>query len=116
MKNGETIYLSVRTEESNIENPTYGTPTAYVLQNNYLTVQPASGYLDTLTYGERIHRYWNGVANYDVFNGIFNEGDLAYIDGATPTGETYNGENANARVRSVLSQNKAIRIVFEKLI
>ncbi|NCC88581.1 MAG: hypothetical protein EOM05_12100 [Clostridia bacterium] len=123
MKNGTSIYLCKRSELNNTQTPTYQEPVQYVLRNNYLTVQGASGYLDTLAYGERINNFWNCIAKQDIFQGVFHEGDLVYIEGEVPEETTEEnedtivyGENANAKVRSVITQDRVIRIVFEKVL
>ena len=45
----------------------------------------------------------------------FNEFDLAYLDGADPTGELEHGDKANYRIYAVRNQNTIIRIYFLKL-
>lgn len=46
----------------------------------------------------------------------FKEFDLAYLYGATPTGETVNGENANYFVKTYAPQNTVVMVVFEEII
>ena len=84
MKVGETFYHSVR----NIDDKdlvTYSVAKPYRTQLGYITCQPASGYTETLEFGEKISKTWTIVANYNLFNKVFNEGDLLFLDGAKPT-------------------------------
>jgi hypothetical protein len=48
--------------------------------------------------------------------GKFKEFDLAYLYGATPKGETINGENANYIVKAFREQNTKIMVIFEEII
>lgn len=48
--------------------------------------------------------------------GKFQEFDLAYLYGATPKGETINGENANYVVKAFREQNTKIAVIFEEII
>ena len=50
------------------------------------------------------------------YQGKIKEFDLAYLYGATPTGETYNGENANYKVVTCIPQNTKILVYFERII
>lgn len=113
MKVGETFYHSVR----NIDDKdlvTYSVANAYRTQLGYITCQPASGYTETLEFGEKVSKTWTIVANYSRFNGVFNEGDLLFLDGAKPTDTDLYENEANAVITSVRYQNKIIRIIAEK--
>ncbi len=118
MKLGGYIYHCKRTVTDDVV--TYSEPIKYRLRFNYLTIQPArvalnnmSGFYTTEEYGEHIAMGWNGIANAQIFDGAFNEGDLLFLDGAEPSGETHDG--ANAIITSVRNQNKAIFITLKKL-
>lgn len=50
-----------------------------------------------------------------IYEGVFKEGDKAYLDGATPTGETVNGENANYKLFPPRNQNKCIQLRFRRI-
>lgn len=118
MRIGSIIYHCPRTSDESSEVTTYGPPVRYVTRFNYITVQPASGDTDTLQYGERVTRYWNGMANYLAFKDKFKEGDLFYLDGRIPEtdSDTYvNGDGANALLTSVRMQNRMIKLSFEKV-
>ena len=113
MKVGETFYHSVR----NIDDKdlvTYSVAKPYRTQLGYITCQPASGYTETLEFGEKISKTWTIVANYNLFNKVFNEGDLLFVDGAKRTNIELYEKEANAVITSVRYQNKIIRIIAEK--
>ena len=48
--------------------------------------------------------------------GKFKEFDLAYLYGATPKGESINGENANYIVKTFREQNTKIMVILEEII
>ena len=50
------------------------------------------------------------------YQGRIKEFDLAYLYGATPEDETYNGENANYKVVTCVPQNTKILVYFEKIV
>lgn len=50
------------------------------------------------------------------YQGKIKEFDLAYLYGATPENETYNGENANYKVVTCMPQNTKILVYFERII
>lgn len=79
-------------------------------------IQNASGYLDVTEYGEEVSKMKKAIISMD-YNGKFKEGDIAYLDGVTPDGETENtyGINGNYIIDSVRPQNLAIAIYFKKL-
>lgn len=120
MKNGYSVWHSARQTNANAEISTYGEPKKYTLAFRYLTIQPASGYMSLMEFGERISKTWVGIANINIFSGAFKEGDLMYVDGAEPNVEleTENGYGytANAVIKSVLEQNQSIKLVIEKVI
>lgn len=117
MRNGKTIWHCQRTSSPDVDIITYAEPQAYILMPRFLTLQPASGYTDALAYGIKVDKTWIMIANERVFSGIFNEGDVLYVDGNEPnisSSEYVNGDGANAIITSVREQNMAIRIVLEK--
>lgn len=113
MRVGETFYHSVRKIDDN-DLVTYSVAKPYRTQLGYITCQPASGYTETLEFGEKVSKTWTIVANYSRFNGVFNEGDLLFLDGAKPTDTDLYEKEANAVITSVRYQNKIIRIIAEK--
>lgn len=91
--------------------------TLYDIPKKYrFNIQPVSGTSDIQEFGEHANKMKVAViTNRKKYDGKFKEFDCAYLDGATPDGETINGENANYRVYAVQYQNVAIRIFFIKL-
>ena len=88
----------------------YNTPVKY----NF-NVQPLSGQADALEFGSNISQMQRAVIDYNTYFGSFNEGDKAYLDGKTPTGEPSNGKFANYLISSVRNQRKRIIIIFKRL-
>lgn len=120
MRNGASVWHSVRQTNVNAEITTYNEPKRYTLAFRYLTIQPASGYMSLMEFGEKISKTWTGIANSNIFSGVFKEGDRMYVDGAEPNAEFETekgyGSTANAVIKSVLEQNQGIRLVIEKVI
>lgn len=97
---------------------TYSAPVEYKTAFRHLTVKKASGYLAVMRYGKEINSIWRMVALKSLFDGIFNEGDLLYIDGNSPdlSDEDYfNGKGANVVVQSVLPELVSITIDLKKI-
>lgn len=90
----------------------YGEPKAY-----FFNIEPTKGATDIATYGEKINKVYKAVVPYFKYKGKFHEGDIAYLDGATPEGEDENtyGKNGNYFIDSVRPQNLAIAIYFKKI-
>ena len=68
---------------------TYNEPVAYEI--NY---QPVSSYLDIQAYGKDTTEMYKMVVPIKDKD-LFNEYDVAYLNGATPEGEVNYGDNAN---------------------
>jgi hypothetical protein len=118
MEAERSIWICKKLLEDKDGEISYSAPVKYSLNFNYLTISPASGYLATLQYGEKIGKAWNIKAKKSVFERVFAEGDLLYIDGNTPLvdDENYvNGLGANAIVTSVLPYLVSISITVEKI-
>lgn len=79
------------------------------------TTNSTSGRTDVMAYGQKAMQIQRAIIDYKSYFGKFEVDDLAYLDGATSTDETVNGEKANYRIDAVLNQNKVIAIYFEKL-
>lgn len=126
--NGQKIFKNIKTtcyvasklssieDEEGNEITQYDTPKKYVFN-----IQPfVNGSIDgaeTLAFGELAQRMKVAViTERDKYKDTFKEFDLAYLDGATPDGELYNGQNANYRVHLVAVQNTVIRIFFTKIV
>lgn len=112
-KENKEVYLCSLIKDSD---PTsYMLPRKFTQRFNYFTIVQASGFLATQVYGQNIDKMFNGIANYNIFKGVFKEGDLLYINGAKPSDEEeYVGQNANAFIKSVNEINHSIQLVIEK--
>lgn len=123
MKNGSIIYFCSRTSEPNDDIEVFAKPTALRLRPNYLTIQPASGYLDIQTFGEFVDITQKGIATpYTQWDGFFKEGDRLYLN-KKPDGLRTNkepeegwGYDADAKIISVKPQNKAIALTIRTIV
>ena len=118
MKIGEKIWHCKRVGIADNGVPIYAKPKEYELRLNYLSVNPAITYLDTIKYGEKVHDIYNMVANKNVFDKVFTEGDVLYIDGAEPpekTDDNEYGDGANVLITAVMPILKCINIKLEKI-
>lgn len=82
-------------------------------------IQPVNMDSSSDTFGERIIKMKVAMlVGEDAikFKNEFQEGDLAYLDGATPENEIICGANANYKIYAVRPQNVALLIYFEKTI
>jgi hypothetical protein len=106
---------SIEDEEGN-EITQYDTPKKYVF-NIQPFINSAGEGAETFAFGELAQRMKVAViTERDKYKDKFKEFHLAYLDGATPENETYNGENANYKVHIVAVQNTVIRIFFTKIV
>lgn len=118
MKLGQKIWHCKRLYENDMGIVVYDEPKEYSLAFNYLTINPASGYLATLQYGEKLSKVWNMKAKSMAFDGVFKEGDLLYIEGNKPDFENPNylsGDGANAKVTAVLPYLLSISVTLERI-
>lgn len=86
----------------------YDTPIAYVMN-----VQPMTAEAIVEVFGGNKKEMFRSVVvnlDYDV-----NEFDKVYLEDDTPTGETFNGENAHFIVRRVSKQNIVTIYYFESI-
>ena len=89
----------------------YGTP-----EKHRFNIQPVTSTSDIQVFGEIANKMKVAViTNRKKYEGKFKEFDCAYLDGASPEGETINGEKANYRIYAVQNQNVIIRVFFIKL-
>lgn len=80
-------------------------------------IQPVNGYYDLIEYGEKVDKMYKAVIPFEQYNGVFHEGDIAYLEGIKPeneTSETY-GIGGNYVISSVRPQNLVIAIYFERI-
>lgn len=126
--NGQKIFKNIKTrcyiaskldsiiDEEGNEITQYDTPKKYVFNIQPFVNSSIDGSL-VQAFGELAERMKVAViTERDKYYGKFKEFDLAYLDGATPEDETFNGENANYRVHLVAEQNAIIRIFFTKIV
>lgn len=99
-------------DENGNETKNYDKPKEY-----YFNIQPISAASDIQDFGENASKMKVAViTDRAKYENKFKEFDCAYLDGATPEGETVNGQNANYRIYSVRPQNVAIRVFFMKIV
>lgn len=118
MKNNQSIWHCSFLGENDEGIQTYSAPKEYKLKYNYLSVNPTTGNFAVLQYGERVTKFWTMIAKRRIFEDVFKEGDLLYIEGCEPNtaSENYvNGDGANARIQSVLPYHLSISINLEKI-
>jgi hypothetical protein len=113
---GKPIYIAKRkgTKEDSRGNliPYYDTPKKY-----YFNVQPVNSDAELTAFGELAFQRMKCICNRKEYEGVFTDGDVAYLDGATPKGEKINGEKANYTVKgNPLNQNLVTVIYFERII
>lgn len=89
----------------------YDTPQKY-----YMNIQPVTNTSNATVFGELTHRVKCSIVPKEIYEDKFKEFDLAYLDGATPTNESYNGEKANYRIYSIQPQNAILKIYFIKIV
>lgn len=112
------IYIATKKDvtydEYNNEIVVYNEPFYYGNKNyQHLVGNQLQAYIEA--YGEVKGKVSRLFIDY-TDNGLFGEFDLAYLYGATPEGETKEGENANYRIRTYKEQNLKIMVVFEEII
>ena len=121
MRNGEKVWYCKRIEsEDGVV--TFAKPVEITLVLHYLTIQPMSGYMNVVEFGQDIGKMWNCIGQpYDAWTGV-QEGDRFYVDGARPDGISNGvepddgwGYDANAEVYSVRPQNLAVRFILRRI-
>lgn len=91
----------------------YGEPVKYSF--NYQPVANKDE-AEMQSYGQSSRGMVRALLNTNEYKGKIKEFDLAYLYGATPTGETSNGANANYRVSTCIPQNTKILVYFERIV
>lgn len=89
----------------------YSEPTFY--KCNY---QPIAGFLENSQFGANAMYIQKGIFHdITIFTeGKIKEGDLAYLDGASPIGETVRGSTSNYTVIGVKHQNEIVTVHFQR--
>lgn len=77
-----------------------------------MNIMPLTESIDIQTFGENSNSVKITVLDYKMYNGIFQNFDVAYI-GITPDNETINGENSNYTI-TVREQNDIIKLYFQE--
>lgn len=77
-------------------------------------IQPVSSNADIAEFGERVSNIKKAVIPIS-YKDMFKEFDVAYLDDASPNGESRNGDNANYKLLPPRNGNAVIIIYFEKL-
>lgn len=113
----KNIYIAEKLEpvedENHNEFAEYNTPIEYK-RWNIQTVKDSS---EILEFGEKSNSMQVAtIPNTIQYDGKFKDFDLAYLDGASPINESFNGQNANYRIYTVRPQNNIIKIYFLKLL
>lgn len=90
---------------------TYSEPVFY--KCNY---QPISGFLENSQFGANAMYIQKGIFHDTTIftERKIKEGDLAYLDGATPIGETVRGCNSNYTVIGAKHQNEIVTVHFQR--
>ena len=93
-------------DDSGNEIKNYDAPKEYSFN-----IQPISASSDIQDFGENASKMKVAViTDRAKYENKFKEFDLAYIDGATPKGESINGQNANYRILNLESPLTAVTI------
>lgn len=109
------IYIASQLDEvDDYGKSKYAAPVEYNF--NVMPVTTADKSVDLEDYGQDGVLYQRAIIDRSKYEGLFKEFDKAYLDGATPEGETVNGSKANYIVCVPRVQNKAIALYFKKMI
>lgn len=120
MRIGKSVWYASRIEDANSTVSTFKSPEEIVTCWNYFSVMPATsrGFTEMVKYGESINETWTIIANYNVFEGKFKEGDVFWVDGNKPDPEIEEeygiGSSANAVVDNVGYINSTISVTLKK--
>lgn len=111
---GKDIYIAHKIGTNKDKNgndyAVYDKPKKY-----HFNVQPVTSDTELATYGLVGIQSMRAICSRDEYENVFKEGDVAYLDGTTPEGETMNGEKANYYIKgNPLNQNLLTVIYFAK--
>lgn len=111
-------YIALKKQEQ-VKHDDYGNEinTYYKPKEYYFNIQPVNGYFDIVEYGEKVDKMYRAIIPYEKYNGVFHEGDIAYLEGKKPENENQNtyGIGGNFVISSVRPQNTVIAIYFERI-
>lgn len=113
---GKDIYIApkIGTEEDKYGNdyPIYGEPIRY-----HFNIQPVTSDSELAAYGLVGSQTMKMVCSREQYQGVFKDGDVAYLDGVTPDGEKRHGQKANYYIKgNPLNQNLLTVIYFAKIV
>lgn len=80
------IYIAKRIVSTTDDITEYETPIQYRID-----VRPTDGDMELQAYGERIYDMQTAIVSKREFFNVFSEGDVAYLEGATPEDEPVPG-------------------------
>lgn len=110
----KTVYIatrnSVNVDGDDNEYVEYNAPVEY-----QFNCRPVSAEAELVEFGVKASIMQRAVIPIK-YKDMFTEFDVAYLEGATPQGETYNGENANYKLWPPRNGNSVIILYFEKII
>lgn len=111
-------YIAIKKNQQ-VKYDDYGNEINYYYQPKeyYFNIQPVNGYFDIVEYGEKVDKMYKAIIPYEKYNGVFHEGDIAYLEGKVPKDEKPNtyGIGGNFVISSVRPQNTVIAIYFERI-
>lgn len=105
------VYVAHLSTISNVngnQTKNYAIPVAYTMN-----IQPLSDNARIDSFGANAKKMYRALIN--SAETIIKEFDVAYLESASPSGETVNGQNANFIVRRVAKQNTVTIIYFESM-
>lgn len=102
--------LGTEEDEYGNEGLIYAEPIQYEMN-----VQPLKSEAEAAEFGIDIEQMQKAIIERPIYEGVFKEGDLAYLDGANPEGEQRNGLNANYKLFPPRNQNKCIQLRFRRI-
>lgn len=100
-------------DEYDNEIAVYDIPKPYFFNYQPLTGNALISYMQS--YGETTQNVVRAFVDIKYLN-QFKEFDIAYLYGATPIDEEFNGDNANYIIKSYKQQNTKIMVIFEEII
>lgn len=78
-----------------------------------VSLNAMNGDYEVQVFGNKVKRMCRCMPDRKRYLGRIKEGDAAYLYGATPEGETVNGDNANYHVVAVLPKGVKMMVYFE---
>lgn len=118
MRCGESVWFCKREIEKNSTIEKFKTPQEIKTRLNYFSIQPTSGYMDLMSFGEKVSEYQRIIAQpYQTWKDFFHAGDKFYVD-VKPTDDDLKDEYASRAdyvVDAVFNQNRCVRVIIKRL-